>query len=120
MRGNENNGAVEGQDFVGGIAGIVYADDSEGWDGTRSLKITQNENRAEVTGENNVGGIAGGAYGLNYRSMYIYLEITYCKNMEQIVGNSFAGGIVGAYEYLKTDENILTTNETLYGELLGK
>ena len=40
--------------------------------------------------------------------------------MEQIVGNSFAGGIVGAYEYLKTDENILTTNETLYGELLGK
>lgn len=122
LRGNENNGAVEGQDFVGGIAGVVYANDSEGWDETRSLKITQNENRAEVTGENNVGGIAGGAYGLhsNYWNKYIYLEITYCKNMEQIVGNSYAGGIVGAYEYLKTDENILTTNETLYGELLGK
>ena len=121
VRDNSNNANIKaGQcDDVGGIVGYVTCIRSNA-----TYKITDNVNSGKVTGHNEVGGITGYVYAFyeryNYDNYNSYFEIVNCSNEAEIVGNSKVGGICGGYERLKTDANLMDTNTTAYGDLLGQ
>ena len=58
-------------------------------------------------------------YFASYTQYYSYFEVTYCMNNVEITGDTYVGGIIGSYTRLSTDENLINTNITLYGEKLG-
>ncbi len=121
---NINNGAVWGKDNVGGIAGYLT---SPSKDGDITYIVSNNQNKNIVNGVNKVGGIFGEVFGMHYKSPYWsepdhygYFEVINCRNEAEIEGTTFIGGIIGAYTRLKTDDTIMNTNITLYGEKLGQ
>ncbi len=117
VQDNANNGSVTGGDETGGIAGYIAVAEKES-----NYTVKNNKNAGVVTGKSNVGGIVGFVKGISFSSwptLYSYVEVSYCENRGEVVGSDTVGGIVGGYLYLATDENILATNATLYGNLLG-
>lgn len=119
LKNDTNNGKVSGRENVGGIAGYI-----EGSTYSDATTIENCENNAEIAGTTKVGGIFGSAigtsYSANYSTYYRNIQITYCKNTAQISGDSYVGGIVGAYTRLITTPDIINTNTTTYGNLLGQ
>lgn len=121
--GNENYGTVSGSKYTGGIVGYL---DSQALkkdnNYTRSTGI--NKNFGSVYGTDYVGGIFGYVYGAGKYSSYYsgvcHIIITYCENEAEVFGISYVGGIVGGYTRVDTNPDIIDTNKTLYGSILGQ
>lgn len=117
---NTNYGEIEGRESVGGIAGHVMQP-SVGQDLTYT--ISNNANKNTVKGTDRVGGVFGEVHGMYYSDWTPktgYFEVINCTNEAEITGSSYVGGIVGGYNaYVKTDDNLMETNTTLYGEKFG-
>ncbi len=117
--GNVNNGKITGEDTVGGIFGstVTY----EGNEG--HYYVEHNVNNAVITGENNVGGIVGVAvggsylYGMSYK--YRYIRFEYNENKAAIVATGKVAGIAASCSNVVTDEAIVNTNKTTYGNIFG-
>jgi len=96
LRGNTNEGLVEGLNSVGGVAGMVTAPMSNA-----TYTVTENENKNSVTGHgDNVGGVFGEVYGFHEYKSYThynnYFEISVLTNSGEVVGEGDnVGGIVG-------------------------
>lgn len=117
--GNVNNGKITGEDNVGGIFGstVTY----EGYDG--HYYVEHNVNNAVITGENNVGGIVGVAIGGSYRDggvKYRYIRFEYNENKAAIVATGKVAGIAASCTNVVTDEAIVNTNKTTYGNIFGQ
>ncbi len=120
--GNVNNGKITGEDNVGGIFGSAVA--YEGNEG--QYYVEHNVNNAVITGENNVGGIVGVALGGSRREygdygFYIdrYIRFEYNENKAAIVATGKVAGIAASCTYVVTDEAIVNTNKTTYGNIFG-
>ena len=115
---NVNYGAIKGFDYVGGIVGYVTCVRSNA-----TYVISDNENKNTVRGNACVGGITGFIYGFyqsyDYRDYNSYFQIVNCINEAEIFGNEKIAGICGGYERLDTNNNLIETNTTLYGNILG-
>ena len=72
-------------------------------------------------GNQSVGGVFGQVNGTTgtYSHYECYFEITYCANNSGTTGESYVGRIVGKYNRLKTDSNLMDTNTTIAGDKLG-
>ncbi len=120
---NKNYGQIDGSQYTGGIAGCIRIEIVQ-TDNDYTRIVSLNENNGIISGNNYVGGIFGyscGAekYGYGYDGIG-YIIVTECKNYSEVIGTSYVGGIVGGYSRLKTDENLMNTNTTIYGEKLGQ
>ena len=121
--GNVNNGKITGEDTVGGIFGSTVA--YEGNEG--HYYVERNVNNAVITGEKNVGGIVGVALGGHRREygdygFYIdrYIRFEYNENNAAIVATGKVAGIAASCTYVVTDEAIVNTNKTTYGNIFGQ
>ncbi len=116
---NVNNGAISGDDYIGGIVGYATCVRSN-----ISYKINNNQNRGAISGDCYVSGIAGFVKAFYERYSYTdynsYFEITNCMNDGDVTGSIYVGGICGGYERLKTDANLMDTNITTVGQKLGQ
>lgn len=79
LKNIRNHATVKGNNFVGGVAAVVEADNGE--------KCLNAENHGEVSGVDAVGGVAGTATNAKFED---------CINTAAINGTSRMGGIVGA------------------------
>lgn len=118
--GNVNNGKITGEDTVGGIFGstVTY----EGNEG--HYYVEHNVNNAVITGENNVGGIVGvavgGSYSFGMSYKYRYIRFEYNENKVAIVATGKVAGIAASCINVVTDEAIVNTNKTTYGNIFGQ
>lgn len=116
---NVNNGAIAGDDYVGGICGYATCVRSN-----MTYKINNNQNRGAISGDAYIGGICGYVRGfhehINWTDYDSYFEITNCLNDGDVTGHTCVGGICGGYERLKTDANLMDTNLTTVGQKLGQ
>ena len=119
---NVNNGKIVGGDSVGGIFGRVSSDEGEGG----YYYVENNVNNAVITGENNVGGIVGVAEGRSYPDPYLYgafgyrnICFEYNENKAAIAATGKVAGIAASCNLVVTDEAIVNTNKTTYGNIFG-
>ena len=121
--GNVNTGNVTTNcNNVGGVAGYVFSPDFADTT-SRTFTLTGSSNSGTVIGNTYVGGIIGYVnakdsvyYSTHY---YNYMQVTYCQNTGTVQGNSGVGGIVGYHYHLKTDADLMNTNSTTSGSLIG-
>ncbi len=120
LKDNVNNGEIIGGDSVGGIFGGVSV--SEGTEG--HYYIEHNVNNAVITGENDVGGIVGvavgGSYSFGMSYKYRYIRFEYNENKAAIVATGKVAGISASCTHVVTDEAIVNTNKTTYGNIFGQ
>lgn len=120
LKDNVNNGEIIGGDSVGGIFGGVSV--SEGTEG--HYYIEHNVNNAVITGENDVGGIVGvavgGSYSFGMSYKYRYIRFEYNENKAAIVATGKVAGIAAGCYLVVTDEAIVNTNKTTYGNIFGQ
>lgn len=108
---NVNNASVSGGNYVGGVIGVLSC-----VDGNETYKVFNNHNMGDISGAEGVGGICGYIQGVQSS----YFEVTGCVNGGMISGDGLVGGICGKHENLKTDASVMSTNTTVYGEMLGQ
>ena len=115
LKDNVNNGEIVGGDTVGGVFGSIVA--NEGYAG--HYYVERNVNNAVITGGNNVGGVVGVALGSSYYYTERYIRFEYNENKAAIVATGKVAGIAASCTYVVTDEAIVNTNKTTYGNIFG-
>ncbi len=117
VKENQNSGNISGSDNVGGIAGYV------GMETKKSNPVyacMNNKNYGDVSGATKVGGIFGEVYAMYYSSSYKgSIEVTYCQNEGTVSGTSYVGGVVGYQERMNLNPDLVNTNTTVSGEIVG-
>ncbi len=118
MESNVNDGVISGTDYVGGIFGFVATPQTE--DASAGCSLQRMENNANVSGNNYVAGVIGYSKGYSRYGADVVTTLNLCKNLGEISGSSYVGGIVGSHdEYFNTSQDILETNTTISGSLIG-
>ena len=98
---NENNGEINGNSCVGGIAGLINT--SQNFSNIVTT-VSNHKNNGEINAfGDNVGGIVGNLSGGAYKDYYTYshtISLSNCTNFKQVNGNNNTGGIVGYGTYV--------------------
>ncbi len=89
---NENAGTIDGEDYVGGLAGDYRNTLYDATYGTRSGKaeVFMNKNTGNVSGNKNIGGIMGYTKGFNdrYGEFFVHIYENLVDANCSIIGNS--------------------------------
>ena len=118
MEANVNDGAITGTDYVGGIFGYIATPQTE--NASAGCSLQRMENNANVSGNSYVAGIIGYSQGYTAYGAQVITTLNLCKNFGEISGASYVGGLVGSHDkFFNTSPDILATNTTISGTLIG-
>ena len=101
----KNSGTIVGEQYVGGIIGNIYCQNSSV---SQTIKIFDVQNTGNVSGKSNVGGIVGHASSNNWKQSVI--ENSVCK--ANIEAECYVGCIAGSLENI-TVNNCSNEGSTL-------
>lgn len=117
VKDNQNSGNISGADNVGGVVGYVGMETKKA---NPTYACMNNSNYGDVSGVSRVGGVYGEVYAMYYSSSYKgSIEITYSQNEGTVSGTSYVGGVVGYQERMNLNPDLVNTNTTVSGEIVG-